>query len=419
SLSGEGNPQIAPGCNFPSSVYVHERVEFISFEDQSSAVINYNDDSYRTFVKSYAKAGSPIQVRGNTIDAKGGVGKVYCIVGGSDYFAIDPTDGTITLKKDAETYVSETGRYSCELVIRAYDSRFTDGTSGGVYVDDAEVTISISNWFVNRMHVNNRASATTNDGSSLIDLAKDIGLNPSQYRDWLTYNGVTKVELFSGAVVSVDNIPISAPLATLTAPFSVPNTILAAWFGELNNIGKSAVGWNSDLDSLKLLGFHVVEFDNDGYASSTSDVAKSAFLGNIQDLADSKSLHGLYMWGHGNEVVVGSDGTNLSTTGPLWSVRYTSSADDNVSIEANLQYQLGALIVHACESNNDNARSLVVSSELGGIFWGANGLFIPIVQDGDTVAKKWGSVYLGTNWVTSESEYLIGGLQKTLNFKGK
>ena len=33
SFSGEGNPQIAPGCNFPSSVNVYERTEFISFED--------------------------------------------------------------------------------------------------------------------------------------------------------------------------------------------------------------------------------------------------------------------------------------------------------------------------------------------------------------------------------------------------
>ena len=30
-----------------------------------------------------------------------------------------------------------------------------------------------------------------------------------------------------------------------------------------------------------------------------------------------------------------------------------------------------------------------------------------------------GAVYLGTNWGTSESEYQIGGLQKTLTFKGK
>lgn len=30
-----------------------------------------------------------------------------------------------------------------------------------------------------------------------------------------------------------------------------------------------------------------------------------------------------------------------------------------------------------------------------------------------------GAVYLGTNWMTSESEYLIGDLQKTLSFKGK
>lgn len=29
------------------------------------------------------------------------------------------------------------------------------------------------------------------------------------------------------------------------------------------------------------------------------------------------------------------------------------------------------------------------------------------------------AIYLGTNWVTSESEYQIGGLQKTLSFKGK
>lgn len=149
------------------------------------------------------------------------------------------------------------------------------------------------------------------------------------------------------------------------------------------------------------------------------------------------------MMGHGTTTTIGSDGTNVYTSGPEWNVPYIVledgasgiSGDSNdqelidssipveerqlISINTSLIYHLGALVIHACNSDNEDAKQLVTSADKGGVFWGWFGTYNPFVDDKQPIVKNWGyelreivpvvghpSVYL----------YQVGGKQGTKTF---
>lgn len=396
SFSGEGNPQIAPGCNFPSSVNVYERTEFISFEDESSDVVVYNDDSFRTYVEEDASEGSFVNVRGKGINAKRGAGLRHRLVNTFPYFAIDSVTGKISLKQDAEEIIRQSGTYTHTIDIRAYDSRMYNGQSGGsCWTDEASVSISIKRWTVLR-NGDYTALAGCNDGCTVGMLAETCGLTEGEFKDWLTVtNEQLLIELFNGTRVAVKDLS-STDILLSTDRFGVPNVIYMAWFGEIAYGGKAFMNWNTNASNLNSLGFKVEQFDNDVYGTSEQEItmARNSFLAGIWNLSYNKRLHGLYMMGHGTTTTIGSDGSNVYTSGPEWNVPYIVledgasgiSGDSNdqelidssipveerqlISINTSLIYHLGALVIHACNSDNEDAKQLVTSADKGGIFWG-------------------------------------------------
>jgi hypothetical protein len=152
------------------------------------------------------------------------------------------------------------------------------------------------------------------------------------------------------------------------------------------------------------LGFNVEIFDNDSYGRNED--AGSIFKAKIETLSNSSQLHGMYMMGHGGSNFIGSEGWHpfqLSTVlGPLWSIPYTG----NNSIQSRLDYQLGALVIHACESENSNARSLTSAN---GIFHGEIGTYYPFFVS--PIAEHWGFELGFLNDVVT-----YGGKQKTKIF---
>ena len=445
SFSGEGNPQIAPGCNLPSSVYVHERVEFISFEDESLDVVVYNNDSYRTYIEEDASEGAFVNVRGKGINAKRGAGLRYRLVNPSPYFAIDSVTGKISLKQDAEEIVSQSGTYTHTIDIRAYDSRMCNGQSGGnCWTDEASVSISIKRWTVLR-NGGYTALAGCNDGCTVGMLAETCGLTEGEFKDWLTVtNEQLLIELFNGTSVSVKDLS-STDILLSTDRFGVPNVIYMAWFGEIAYGGKAFMNWNTNASNLNSLGFKVEQFDNDVYGISEQEItmARNNFLSGIWNLSYNKRLHGLYMMGHRTTTTIGSDGTNVYTSGPKWDVPYITpqeassgvSGDCNgqkvidssipveerqlVSISSSLNYHLGALIIHACNSDNGDAKNLVTSAEKGGIFWGWSGTYNPFVDDKQPIVKNWGYELLEIVPIVDHPSayiYRLGGKQGTKTF---
>ncbi|MGN1200470.1 MAG: cadherin repeat domain-containing protein, partial [Thermoguttaceae bacterium] len=414
------------------TVTIVERPEFISFEDRLAeeqrpsdepAIIEYNSDSYRTYVKEDADVGAVLQVRGGAFKAKGGGTEDnstlrYRLIHSSPYFEIDSVTGVITLKKSAEEIVAESGQYSLGLGVRVYESRVTDGQSGGVgsvWSDDASINVTISHWNVNR-NGNATAQAIASDGCSVDMLAKDCGLTVSEFKNWLTISTseTEYVELFNGSRVAPKDLTSSDALLA-SGRFAVPNVIYMAWFGECKGAGKNLMNWRTNVSNFTALGFSTQIFDNDSYSSTDTERAKNDFLEGIQTLSHNKELHGLYMMGHGDGNTIGSEGSKTHYNGPEWCVNYTGA----ISIDSSLSYRLGALIIHACYGDNNNSRSLVTPNNEGGIFWGVSNEYSPFADDVQPIAKFWGAELhevISVPEHPSIYSYRIGGKQGTKTF---
>jgi len=159
------------------------------------------------------------------------------------------------------------------------------------------------------------------------------------------------------------------------------------------------------------------------------DNARTDFLNKVDVLSSQKQLHGLYMMGHGADwkqgnpppsPAIGSDGRKIKTWrgrpvgGPDWDVSY------NV-IGAKLAYKLGALIIHACFSDNNDAKSLTNIP----IFRGTDGVYAPLLHliatlgapvsnaTVERIAERWGGPKPVPGWPPLE----FGGKQKTKKFR--
>ena len=375
----------------------------------------------------------------------------YCLVYSSPYFEIDAISGVITLNKSAEEIVAELGQYTTGLGVRVYESRMIDGQSGGVgsvWSDDASINVTISHWTVER-NGNATAQAIASDGCSVDMLAKDCGLTVSEFKNWLTISTAEKdyVELFDGSRVAPENLT-SSDVLSLSGQFAVPNVMYMAWFGEVGGIGKAYMNWSSNVQELKSLGFKVEVFNNDDFSMDDSDAnnARQSFLSNLRSFSLNKRLHGLYMMGHGGEeeldsnnpeiivpATIGSLGSNSISFGPQWAVPYVDSCSVQnpigapdaatrplTSISSALNYHLGALIIHACYGDNSGARKLVTSEAENGIFVGWEGVYNPLTDDRQPIAKYWGWKHLLTLELPGGDvtyKYRIGGKQTTQYFE--
>lgn len=343
----------------------------------------------------------------------------------SPYFDINRNTGVVTLLKDAQSIIKESGSYTFQLRIRAYENRMTDAESGGggLWADDAYVNVSIADWSVNRNKTAGKAQVLPRDGCTLSDLAEVVGLNATEVLQWLTIRANEEVELWDGTHKLSQYVTATDVLASSTrSVFSVPNVIFAVWGYDISH--KETMRWSQNKYELGSLGFKVVTFENSRYQTSVE--AKATFMDQLTNLSTLKDLHGVYLIGHGSlkpALMTDNEGSTViidkscfSTTsgydglsGPVWSIEYHSSAAFNNADQSTwginhaLNYKLGAFIGHACFTEDVDARALCSAN---GLFWGFHG----IVNSNDTI------VIAASLWGIREEEtglYTIGGLQKT------
>ena len=274
----------------------------------------------------------------------------------------------------------------------------------GTKTDSANFEVLQSCWQVIRVG-QPTANAISGQGDTIFNLAKEIGMEALEFRNWLTITGQT-IRIADGRYISATDLTVGHKLYG-GQTFQIPNTMLMAWFGEIGSAGKNYMHWKTNIADMKQLGFDVIEFDNDSYAGFSASSVKTLFKNLIATSSNNKQLHGLYMMGHGTTNTIGSQGTNVYTVGPTWDIAYTG----NGSIDSLTQYKFAALIIHACESNNSNARSLVSAD---GIFNGQTGTYVPIPPPG-RIARLWGYRVARVTW-NGVVIFEYGGKQRTNYF---
>jgi hypothetical protein len=185
-----------------------------------------------------------------------------------------------------------------------------------------------------------RAPATPEAGDTVADLASLIGLNPAEYRSWLTPA--------SGTVIpSSANQRLSA-----CDKFEIPNTVVAYWAGDLGGVGRWWVRWNSSVRYLGQRGFSV---DEDRHQAGNNMALHTLLVSKD----GAKELHGLYFWGHGNTQFLASRGGDAL-------IEYAT---------LNLRYKMGLGLVFACDSNS--GQGAFVSGTSGSIWRGFTGVLVP------------------------------------------
>lgn len=154
----------------------------------------------------------------------------------------------------------------------------------------------------------------------------------------------------------------------------IPNTVLALWVGEYGDSGgKKAVKWDKDIAYLQARGFHVVEQD--------ASWGEAAFLNWVGLESGAKTLHGLFVTGHGSRYGFGSGGKKVKKEKEpsVW-VSYDE-------IKEKLNYDLGLVILNVCNggfSQFDRGQQGryggkdIVSSSPGAIFFGLTTILVPI-----------------------------------------
>jgi RHS repeat-associated protein len=191
-----------------------------------------------------------------------------------------------------------------------------------------------------------KAQATPEQGDTVNDLASMIGLNPADYQQWLTVS--------SGSMPSSASEKLNG-----CGNFQIPNEVIAFWGGDAGAIGRWWVSWNSNVRYLKARGFYVDEVHADP-ATQTG-----ATQSELEASASSKTLHGLYFWGHGNVQGVGS-----RRRFPL--VNY----GDTTLPTIHLNYKMALALVFACESNS--GQPALSAGTAGSIWHGYTGILYPV-----------------------------------------
>jgi len=192
------------------------------------------------------------------------------------------------------------------------------------------------------------AKAEAEAGDAVRKLAIIVGLDPDQYKSWLgrqhTYTATSGLDLIM--------MPDSPDEAVMSGcPFTIPNTVLAFWAGELGGFGKSWVQWRSDADVLAARGFKVNE---------QSGWKVQQFEDYIRNSTTSKELHGIFFWGHGWGYKESGDFVNVAD-GILWTGTILDSSHKNPKKDFDdywstytdwrPKYYLGLGVLWACGTN--------------------------------------------------------------------
>jgi len=210
-----------------------------------------------------------------------------------------------------------------------------------------------------------KAEVTSENGDTIYALGLQIGLDPNQFREWLTIADASRPIRVVQPPFEI--WPTDEELESLELcpgqTFQIPNTVYAYWAGfELRlagrtlRVGKPWVSWNPNVAYLRSLGFNVVAMDH-------VPGAAYALQNRLQKDASNKVLHGLYFWGHGRA--------------PYPSTGLVSDSGDSLLDYAtiNLPYGMALGLIFACDSNSGN--TALLSGSAGSIWHGYTGTLYP------------------------------------------
>src|SRR5262249_40004578 len=148
-----------------------------------------------------------------------------------------------------------------------------------------QVTDPLGLWSITRRPGRTNAAAVAAKNDTIQGLAAKIGLDPSEFRNWLDLpNGFVNVtdhdwgenELRTSLrtlrhseheLVSLKDLKVDEPISAGEIVY-VPNIFLATWMGDLGDFGKHAVSWTMDKLYLVNRGFYVQMFDRGNAVAS-------------------------------------------------------------------------------------------------------------------------------------------------------
>jgi RHS repeat-associated protein len=139
-------------------------------------------------------------------------------------------------------------------------------------------------WKINR-DGGEQAFATAEQDDTVQKLADLIGLEASEYHNWL------EQVKFAGRPAGSPWPSSQIQALPRCSAYWIPNTVLAYWGGELGGFGEWWVRWHEDVGVLSKRGFKVDE--------NTNWTARQ-FENYILNETTHKKLHGLFFWGHGS-----------------------------------------------------------------------------------------------------------------------
>jgi len=229
-------------------------------------------------------------------------------------------------------------------------------------------------------------------------LAKQIGLNPDEWKDWLSTSATVKTApngefvprnaLRTTTVIcpgfgGINQVVVGHPDVLI----AVPNTILCWWGGDVGDIGKSLVGWDDDRQYFRDLGFYV----------DTVDDPLEFAVARYEYLSGKKMLHGFFAWAHGSE------GSRFIGSSDDW----TDHKERTFVYLKDKSYGLGLVILEACFS--DPGGKVLVADSPAAKFWGATKILKP-VNVPNALAKTWllAHVSIFDKIATSQSIDAIG-----------
>lgn len=198
------------------------------------------------------------------------------------------------------------------------------------------------------------ATATSERGDTVAGLATLIGLDPSEFGEWLQAPGGLALDgEGSEPAPSLGGLKLHDRLDR-GQEAQVPNTILAHWGGSVGAFGRWWIRWRTEIRTLRDRGFHVEEQRRLPALELEQVIAR----GQRQ-----KRLFGIYVWGHGNPGVYFTHYYKAGQS-PTWESRFDFWQP---------HYRLAFGYLGACDSQSAKPHFSPAAA-----FWGYTGILNPV-----------------------------------------
>jgi RHS repeat-associated protein len=197
-----------------------------------------------------------------------------------------------------------------------------------------------------------KAVAESEEKDTIAKLARFVGLETWEWRDWITFLD-DELCLDGKGPVDVQHVGLVDELCP-GEEVKIPNTVLAYWGGAFGAFGKWWVGWCEDIARLEKRGFYVPELEG---------LPASGLESEIETLQAANELHGIFAWGHGHRDYL----KTWDLGGDAYKSYYWNWRPD---------YGMALGIIWACHSGDGEAERWFSYSP-GAIFQGAAGLLVP------------------------------------------